>query len=521
MAQKNTKNEQIEGDLSRGIENLFRSAWYGARSLRSPPRWIGMIICTAICIVAFLNRGRIWQAEELFGRPLTIIPKIFMLAFAFLLPLIYLSALGGAANGSDPDEFEKIGFVGKDGKPPREIYRRREKHAMRKLEIVGYQSYIPLDRWKSCQNDLEVALNCSIRNIQQGKDKRTVELMIVSTEVQMPELVEWNDNLIPAKEGVVCVGEDQLQQVTFDLNKTPHVLIAGETGSGKSVILRTILWQMINKGCRIYMIDFKGGVEFGKRFEQYGEVVTDRKRALVVFQLLVAENAARLRLFREMEVKNLPEYNRKTGKNLCRIAVFIDEIAEMLDRTGAADKQIYDDLEGCLSTLARLSRATGINLIIGVQRPDAKILTGQIKNNVPVRICGRFADKAPSEIVLGNTMACGLPDVKGRFLYRMGNEMTEFQAYLFDDDKHLKSIEVDRGELLITGGAGRSANRERLEVETEEMEEMETEEEEMEAMEKLERKGRRPVTQKRRGRKTAAAPARKTADVEDDEFDGY
>ena len=263
------------------------------------------------------------------------------------------------------------------------------------------------------------------------------------------------------EDGKLCVGEDLMGPVTFNLNSTPHVIVAGETGSGKSVILRAILWQMVNQGAKIYMIDFKGGVEFGPRFEEYGEVITDRKRALAIFQMLCKENAARLALFREREVKKLPEYNSKYGKNLCRIAVFIDEIAEMLDKSGvsAEDKELIGQLEGCLSTLARLSRATGINLIIGVQRPDAKILTGQIKNNVPVRICGRFADRAPSEIVLGNTMAMDLPDIKGRFLYRMGNEMTEFQAYLFDDDKNLHSVDREPGELLIESG-GRMRRRE-------------------------------------------------------------
>ena len=75
------------------------------------------------------------------------------------------------------------------------------------------------------------------------------------------------------------------------------------------------------------------------------------------------------------------------------------------------EKQIYEQIEGKLSTLARLSRATGINLFMGVQRPDANVLTGQIKNNIPVRISGRFADKTASEIVLGNTDAVNLPDI--------------------------------------------------------------------------------------------------------------
>lgn len=252
------------------------------------------------------------------------------------------------------------------------------------------------------------------------------------------------------KNGVLTLGISALDPISFNLNRVPHVLVAGETGSGKSVILRCLLWQLIEQGARVYMIDFKGGVEFGKQYEQYGEVITERERALQVLELLVRENEYRLHIFRDLEVKNLDEYNKKTKQNLCRIGVFTDELAEMLDKKGVAkeEREIYEKIEGRLSTLARLSRATGINLFMGVQRPDANVLTGQIKNNIPVRISGRFADKTASEIVLGNTDAVNLPDIKGRFLYKVGNETIEFQSFYFDDETMLREVCVDQGEML-------------------------------------------------------------------------
>ena len=79
--------------------------------------------------------------------------------------------------------------------------------------------------------------------------------------------------------------------------------------------------------------------------------------------------------------------------------------------------EIYERLEGYISTLARLSRATGINLFWECSGQMLNVLTAQIKNNIPIRICGRFADKSASEIVLNSTAAINLPDIKGRFLY--------------------------------------------------------------------------------------------------------
>ena len=173
------------------------------------------------------------------------------------------------------------------------------------------------------------------------------------------------------------------------------------------------------------MIDFKGGVEFGKQYKQFGEVIIKRERAVEVLELLVRENEARLELFNDMDVKNIQEYNRSSSEKLCRIGVFCDEIAEMLDKKGVSknDRIIYEKLEAHLSTLARLSRATGINLFLGTQRPDANIITGQIKTNIPLRVSGRFADKAASEIVLGATDATDLSDIKGRFMFKQGAEI--------------------------------------------------------------------------------------------------
>ena len=453
MATKKTSKKQENGALEDALGRFFVGVGNGLRRLRSPMSWVGLALTVGLCAGAIVWRLAIWS----YLASIHPVGRILIMALALLSPLLYLYLLGIAQRVDNvPDAvFEEIGFLNKNGTPPKLIYSRKEPCGKQSICVLGYASYIPLETWREHRAELETAIDADIRSITQGRSKRTVELRTLPGGLQIPSVVDWSDDYLPQKEGQIVVGVDQLQEVSFNLNKTPHVIVAGETGSGKSVILRTILWQTIVSGCRIYMIDFKGGVEFGKRFEQFGEVITERQEAVRVFGLLVEENRRRLELFREGEVKNLPEFNARYHHNLCRVVVFIDEIAEMLDKSGAngEDRELIAQLEGQLSTLARLSRATGINLIIGVQRPDAKILTGQIKNNIPVRICGRFADRAPSEIVMGNTMAMYLPDTKGRFLYRVGNEITEFQAFLFDDDRDLRDIEVHPGELLISSGS--------------------------------------------------------------------
>ena len=426
------------------LKGLVKGIWRGLRKLNTWKRVLLFLISFLVPASAVLGKDILLSAfpEEVPGYIRQLVDFV-LLAF----PLLLLWVLGQSAKNDNYERcFEEIGFKGKDGKYP--VFCGKNKDGRK--NILLFRSTIALSEWKAARERLETALDCNIYKIDNGRNKRQVKLTTLPSDYQIPQMAEWKEEYLNNKKGVLSVGVSALDNVQFDLNRVPHVLVAGETGSGKSVILRCLLWQMILQGARVYMIDFKGGVEFGKQYEKYGEVITQRERALEVLGFLVEENECRLRIFRDLEVKNLDEYNKKTGQNLSRIGVFTDELAEMLDKKGVAkeEKVIYEQIEGKLSTLARLSRATGINLFMGVQRPDANVLTGQIKNNIPVRISGRFADKTASEIVLGNTDAVNLPDIKGRFLYKVGNETIEFQSFYFDDERMLREVFVEQGDML-------------------------------------------------------------------------
>lgn len=447
---------QLFRDIGRALKNLIRCVGYGMKELRRERKLPLLILVSfAGTGAALLFRREILEGLAADGSAIPWIlaaPRLLRIPAFFLLLFMPLWAMAIIGSGVLRKQqkyratFESIGLKTKNGRCPAYI----DTVSDGKKEILIFSSELGLSAWKSVKEALEVGFDRNILRFEYGKKKSIVKITTVPNTCVIPQMLPWSDRYISGKNGEIVVGRGALEYVSFNLNRTPHVLIAGETGSGKSVILRCCLWQMVNQGARIYMLDFKGGVEFGKEYEQYGEVVVTRDRALEVLDALVRENEYRLSVFRDLQVKNLPEYNRKTGQNLCRIGLFCDEIAEMLDKKGVGkkDREVFEQLEGRLSTLARLSRATGINLFLGVQRPDANVLTGQIKNNVPVRISGRFADKAASEIVLGNTDAVELPDIKGRFLYRSGNEIVEFQSFFFEDDKALREVHVEVGDML-------------------------------------------------------------------------
>ena len=147
----------------------------------------------------------------------------------------------------------------------------------------------------------------------------------------------------------------------------------------------------------------------------------------------VDELEARKVILKDSGLPNIDEYNRHNSKKLRRVVFACDEVAELLDKNGLSQeaKSKVAEIESYLSTIARQGRACGIHLILATQRPDSNILSGQIKNNLDYRVCGR-ADLVLSQIILDNGDAHERisKTAQGRFLDNEGNL---FQSFWFDD----------------------------------------------------------------------------------------
>ena len=443
-----------EGDrqaeaLGNAVGAFFKGVWAGIKALKENKiLLIVFVIITLASGVIFTFRHEL--AERLITEEGFHVLQI-LLPGCIALPVLFLY-IAGANNKTSEGEFDEmfaqIKFCNKAGMPPKLI----KKQAADKMVIYSFKSQgITMQEWKSKKNELEGVLDCNIVKIEPDPNtKQIIKVHTVPASVGLTTNAIWHDKLVRDKDFEIVAGEQMLGEVSFNLDKLPHALIAGVTGSGKSVILRCILWQCISKGAKAFMIDFKGGVEFAA-FEDHGEVIADRESALEVLKELTREMRLRLAKFKKTGTKNLPEYNSKfPDRTLCRIVLVCDEISEMLDKTGLAkgDAAIYYEIEKELSSIARMGRAPGINMIFGTQRPDAKVLVGQIKNNLPIRISGRMTDPQASEMVLGNTKATEISgEIKGRFMYNIGSDTYEFQAYNFQDES-IKRGDYQKGGML-------------------------------------------------------------------------
>ena len=255
----------------------------------------------------------------------------------------------------------------------------------------------------------------------------------VSAGDDLPEVLKWKDSYLSPKSFVLVLGESYTGPVTVNLAHIPHILLGGSTGSGKSVLLKLLLMQALHKGAEVYITDFKGGVDFPKVWHEKCRMCFTEENLRYTLDQLVAVLEYRKNAFKALGCPNIDAYNETTEQPLPRLIFACDEVAEMLDKTGADNerRKLLAQIENKLSTIARQGRAFGIHLILATQRPDATIIPGQIRNNMDLRVCGR-ADSVLSQIILDNTGAADqIPkDARGRFITGDG---TVFQGYLFDE----------------------------------------------------------------------------------------
>jgi len=241
------------------------------------------------------------------------------------------------------------------------------------------------------------------------------------------------------------------EPVVANLSKMPHLLIAGTTGSGKSVAINTMILSLLYKlspeECRLIMIDPKmlelsvyDGIP-----HLLSPVVTDPKKAVVALKWVVAEMEERYRKMSKMGVRNIEGYNARVRDAMARgemfsrtvqtgfddetgdpifeteeflpealpyIVVIVDEMADLMMVAGK-------EIEACIQRLAQMARASGIHLIMATQRPSVDVITGTIKANFPTRISFQVTSKVDSRTILGEQGAEQLLG-QGDMLYMAG-----------------------------------------------------------------------------------------------------
>ena len=306
---------------------------------------------------------------------------------------------------------------------------------------------VPVRKITALQNDLALALSAAIR-IQApipGKPALGIEVPNKATSlVTLREIIQTpsfqNDKTLLS----LAIGTDVSgNSVVGDLTRMPHLLIAGATGSGKSVCINALiagmLFQATPEELKYILIDPKR-VEFSM-FQDMPHllvpVVTESDHAVSALRWAVAEMENRYKLFASHTVRNIGDFNNRAPEmgldRLPYIVIVIDELADLMMVAAG-------EIEELICRIAQLARAVGIHLLVATQRPSADIITGLIKANIPSRIAFAVSSSIDSRVILDETGAEKLLG-RGDMLYLPveAGKATRLQG-VFVSDREMKAI---------------------------------------------------------------------------------
>ena len=268
--------------------------------------------------------------------------------------------------------------------------------------------HIKVSKILTLQDDLAMALKAQTIRIQApipGKDVVGIEVPNQNLEtIYLKEILESEVFKNASSPLTMALGKDIVgAPFVTDLKKLPHLLIAGTTGSGKSVginaMLLSLLYRNSPQTLRLMMIDPKM-----LEFSIYNDiphlltpVITEAKKAITALSNMVAEMERRYKIMSRTRTKNIESYNEKMksegGEQFPYIVVIIDELADLM-MTSGKDVELY------IGRLAQMARASGIHLIVATQRPSVDVVTGLIKANLPSRISYRVGQRIDSKVIL-------------------------------------------------------------------------------------------------------------------------
>jgi S-DNA-T family DNA segregation ATPase FtsK/SpoIIIE len=262
---------------------------------------------------------------------------------------------------------------------------------------------VKLNRIVALSDDIALAMKAqSVRIIAPIPGKGRVGVEVPNTQsafVYLKEVLTSREFIESESKLTLSLGKDIAgQPIVADLDEMPHLLIAGTTGSGKTVcvnsLILSLLFRVTPQELKFLMIDPKM-VElapFNGLPHLLCPVVTDAKKASHALNWVVNEMEERYRLLAKVGARNIEAYNEKQEK-VPYIVVIIDEFADLMSVSP-------DQIENAITRLAQLSRAVGIHLVLATQRPSVDVVTGVVKANLPARISFKVASKVDSRTVL-------------------------------------------------------------------------------------------------------------------------
>ena len=281
-------------------------------------------------------------------------------------------------------------------------------------------SGVKVGKVRNLQQDIAYALAATeVRILAPIPGKSAVGVEVPNTRPAKVTLGDVFQSYPDANDWTLPVGlgkDISGRAVFFDLSEMPHLLVAGTTGSGKSVMLNGLLTSLLlttdPRQVKMVLIDPKRVElsQFGRVPHLITPVVTDVKKAANALAWAVAEMERRYEVLEKIGVRSLEGYNDRAETQMPYVVVVIDELADLMMQAGAK-------VEDAIIRLAQKARAVGIHLVVATQRPSVDVITGMIKANVPSRIAFAVSSQVDSRVILDTAGAEALLGM-GDMLYK-------------------------------------------------------------------------------------------------------
>ncbi len=359
----------------------------------------------------------------------------------------------------------------------------RVSHIVRGPTITRYELQpargVKVNRFTALTNDIALALAATSVRIEApipGKAAIGIEIPNRSTDLVVLRDILQAQSFSKSNGLSLGLGLDLTgQPAVTDLQKMPHLLVAGTTGSGKSVCINTLilslLYRFTPRQLQMLMIDPKQ-VELsiyeglphlvGFSNQKPGQIVVDPKKAALTLNQIVELMEQRYATFASLRVRNLAEYNSKAPEPLPWVVVIIDELADLMM---VASKSV----ETSICRLAQKARAAGIHVVVATQRPSTDVITGLIKVNIPSRIAFAVTSQVDSRVILdtgGAEQLLGKGDML--FLPVEASDPRRLQGAYVSNDEIQRVVEFWKAqshpenliELAISENAGLEAEEE-------------------------------------------------------------
>lgn len=342
------------------------------------------------------------------------------------------------------ETLECIGLKNNLGNLPHFIYDKPLDSTTRKLKLS--KAALSLSDFNKAKEGIESGLQIFIDEIREDRTRGTVD--IIYSNKPMPETCRVADYQ-KLKSPSFVVGATRAKEIKSNLDRIPHLLVAGQTGAGKSTFLRQFVTTLYlnDPNCTFTLVDLKAGLD-SQLFERLPRISipNNMKDANYTLGRMSYTVDYRTTVLKSQKCRDITEFNKLPKEKralpqpenplvipgLNRHIIIVDEAAEMFlagEKTKASEAQ---EARRVLSKIARQGRSLGIHLVVATQRPDSRALDPQIKANLTGVLCFQMVNDISSILVLGNGRATDLPPVPGRAIWKAGMEIVEVQTPLLE-----------------------------------------------------------------------------------------